>query len=294
MIVGAGLWFVMKGAVPAAQPGSSVNSAIPMAMVFVLLTYGGWNEAAYLSAEVSGDRRNIARALMWGIGVVTGIYLLVNLAFLLGLGLDGMRGSSAIAADLLARVTGNAGATIISVIIVIAALSTANGTIFTGARTNYALGRDFPLFRALGQWHDRRDTPANALLVQGLIALALVLFGALTREGIQTMVDYTSPIFWFFFFLVGVSIFVLRRRDAGIERPFRVPLYPLTPLLFCAVCAYMFYASVAYAKIGSLTGLAVLAVGVPVMLVARARRDDPTEPRGFEPIVNPPAEAMES
>jgi amino acid transporter len=293
MIVGAGFWFAMRGVVPVAQSASSVTSAIPMAMVFVLLTYGGWNEAAYLSAEIKGDRRNIARALLWGIGVVTTIYLLVNLAFLLGLGLEGMRGSPAIAAELLGRVTGSAGATIISIVIVIAALSTANGTIFTGARTNYALGRDFPLFRALGQWHDRRNTPANALLVQGLLALALVLFGALTREGIQTMVDYTSPIFWFFFFLVGVAIFVLRFRDRGIERPFRVPLYPLTPLLFCAVCGYMFYASVAYAKIGSLTGLAVLGAGIPVMLVARARQGDRTQPRGFDPIV-PPAEAMES
>jgi amino acid transporter len=206
-----------------------------------------------------------------------------------------MRSSSAIAAELLGRATGSAGATLISIIIVIAALSTANGTIFTGARTNYALGRDFPLFRALGQWNAQRNTPANALLIQGLIALSLVLFGAMTREGngIQTMVEYTSPIFWFFFFLVGVSIFVLRHRDANAERPFRVPFYPLTPLLFCVVCAYMFYASVAYVKIGSLAGLGVLAVGVPVMLLSRARQDDTRDARHVEPIV-PPAEAMES
>ena len=294
LVVGAGFWVVTRGAGPALQPGGGGgSSAIGMAMVFVLLTYGGWNEAAYLSAEVQGDRRNIARALMWGIGVVTGIYLLANLAFLYGLGLDGMRSSSAIAAELLGRATGSGGATLISIIIVIAALSTVNATIFTGARTNYALGRDFPMFRALGQWHGQRNTPANALLVQGLIALALVLFGAMTREGITTMVDYTSPIFWFFFLLVGVAIFVLRRREPNIERPFRVPFYPLTPLLFCLVSAYMLYSSIAYAKIGALTGLAVLAAGVPVMLVARARGNDPSEPRGFDPIV-PPTEAMES
>lgn len=82
------------------------------------------------------------------------------------------------------------------------------------------------------------------------------------------MVEYTAPVFWLFFFLSGVSLFVLRIRDADIARPFRVPLYPLTPILFCAICIYMLHSSLVYTGIGALVGVAVLLAGVPLLLLS--------------------------
>ncbi|PSQ85543.1 MAG: amino acid permease, partial [Bacteroidetes bacterium QH_2_63_10] len=114
-------------------------------------------------------------------------------------------------------------------------------------------------------------TPANALLVQGGIALALVGVGAATRQGFESMVDYTAPVFWLFFGLVGVSLFVLRWTEPERPRPFEVPLYPLTPLAFCAACGYMLWSSVAYTGIGALLGVGVLLVGVPLLLLRRDR-----------------------
>ncbi len=247
-------------------PPLSTGSALGMAMIFILLTYGGWNEAAYLSAEVRQSRRNMVRVLLWGIGAITAIYVLVNIAFLRGLGMAGMASSDVVAADLMRRVGGENGARFISFLIAIAALSTINATMFTGARTNYALGRDFKLFSFLGSWHEKANTPANALLVQGAVALALVALGTSVRKGFAAMVDYTAPVFWFFFFLVGVALLVLRRKEPEAERPFRVPLYPLTPLLFCAVCLYMLRSSLAYTGIGALAGVGVLLVGIPLFL----------------------------
>jgi amino acid transporter len=185
-----------------------------------------------------------------------------------------MRASQVVAADTLRAAFGTAGAALITAMIILAALSTANATIFTGARTNYALGRDFSIFRFLGHWQERAGTPKNGLLVQGLIALALVGLGG-TQKGVETMVDYTAPVFWFFFLLVGVALFVLRYKDPDAERAFRVPLYPFLPLVFCATCGYMLYASLAYTKAGALVGVGVLLAGVPVMLLARAKRDTP-------------------
>jgi APA family basic amino acid/polyamine antiporter len=149
-----------------------------------------------------------------------------------------------------------------------AALSTVNATIFTGARTNFALGRDFSLFRVLGSWKRDGETPANALLLQAVIALALVVGASVTRSGIQAMVDYTAPVFWLFFLLTGISLFVLRGRTPEAAQPFRVPLYPITPLLFCAICAYMLYSSVTFTGVGALYGMAIVAAGLPVLLVA--------------------------
>jgi amino acid transporter len=93
------------------------------------------------------------------------------------------------------------------------------------------------------------------------LALLLVLLGVLTRKGFETIVAYTAPVFWFFFLLTGIAVFVLRRKDRHVVRPFRVPLYPLTPLLFCLTSAYLLYASLGYTSIGALVGLAVLVAG---------------------------------
>lgn len=270
LVIGAGLFLiespVAQANPPPAPQGS--NTAIGLAMVFVLLTYGGWNEAAYISAEMKG-RRDVARALLVGIGVITGLYLLVNWAYLRGLGLAGMAGSEAVATDLMLKATGQGGALFVSLLVAISALTSANATVFTGARTNYALGRDFRLFRFLGRWHGAANTPTNSLLVQGAIALALVSIGTATRKGFATMVEYTAPVFWLFFCMVGLSLIVLRIRDSETPRPFRVPLYPLTPILFCASCLYMLQASLAHTGIGALIGVAVLLTGLPVLFVAR-------------------------
>ncbi len=273
-IIAVGLLLAPAPAPMEAAPVTPAGTAWGLAMVFVLLTYGGWNEVAYLSSEVRGSRRTIAWSLLASIGLVTALYLLVNVAYLRGLGLAGMARSEAVAADLLQRSVGSVGAVVISVLIAISSLTSANATVLTGARTHYAFGRDSVLFNGLGQWHARAHGPARALLVQGAISLALVGLGTLTRQGFETMVEYTAPVFWLFFLLTGVSLLVLRVREPDAPRPFRVPLYPLTPLLFIGVCAYVLYSSLAYTGLGALAGLAVLATGGVLFAVetARARR----------------------
>jgi basic amino acid/polyamine antiporter, APA family len=248
-----------------------------LALIFVLLTYGGWNEAAYLTAEMRDTRRNIVRALVIGIVVITVLYLLLNLAYLRALGLPGMQASKAVASDLMLATWGGGGAWLLGIVVVSAALSTLNATVFTGARTNYALGRDFVIFRAMGRWHEGAAAPVNALLLQGAISLALVGLASLTPDGFQTMVGYTAPAFWLFFLLTGISLFLLRRQAPVNADPFRVPLYPVTPLLFAAACAWMLYSSFNYAmsldpgSIGAMVGIAMLASGVPVLMWARRR-----------------------
>ncbi len=264
--------FFLPTAAPAAAPPA--HGSYGLAMIFVLLTYGGWSEAAYLSAELQDVQRNMTRALVLGISLITMIFLLTNLAYLKGLGISAMAQSDAVAADLMRQAFGQGGAHFISLLIAVSSLGAANGTILTGARTNYALGQDFSLFRSLGQWRETTQTPVNALLVQSAIALGLVLLGTLTRSGFETMVDYTAPVFWFFLLLTALSLFILRQKEPTVDRPFRVPLYPLTPLLFCGTAAYMLYASLRYTSLGALVGVAVLLAGLPILLLMRFRKTD--------------------
>lgn len=272
VLVIAGFFFIPSSAASEVTVDASSDGgggSFGMAMVFVLLTYGGWNEAAYLSAEVRDVRRNMTRGLFVSIGLIAALYLLVNWAYLYGLGMADMSNSEVVAADLMRVALGEPGAQLLSLLVIAAALSSTNATIFTGARTSFALGRDFSMFRFLGHWKDEAETPANALLVQGGIALALVGVGAATRQGFESMVDYTAPVFWLFFGLAGVALLVLRRTEPDVRRPFRVPLYPLTPLLFCVACAYMLWSSVTYTGIGALLGVGVLLAGIPLLLLRK-------------------------
>ncbi len=253
------------GAAAAAARGESpeLQTQIGRGMIFVLLAYGGWSEGAYVSAEIEDRSRGIGRVLLWGTGAITLLYVLVNAAYLNGLGLEGIAASDAVAADLLETVVGPWGARVVTSAILLAALSSANATVITGARSNYAMGRDWSLFRVFGQWSDDREAPVNALLLQGGIALLLVGFGAVERSGFQAMVDYTAPIFWLVLLFTGLSVIVLRRREPEADRPYEVPLYPVTPILFAGAATYMLYSSITYAGDGALLGVAVMLAGVP-------------------------------
>ncbi len=237
------------------------------AMIFVLLTYGGWNEAAYLSGELINVKKNMIRVLVAGIIVITFLYLLINTAYLHVLGLNRLQNSQTVGADITEPVFGTAGSYIVGIIIIFAAISTANATIITGARTNYALGRDFNLLRFMGRWDSKRNSPVNALLIQGSIALLLIIFGAWSKQAVETMVNYTAPVFWLFLLLTTASLFVFRRRYKNTDIPYKVPLYPIIPLLFIAACGFMLYSSLAFTGTGSLIGAGFLVLGIPVYIL---------------------------
>jgi APA family basic amino acid/polyamine antiporter len=267
LVVAAGVWLASAPAAPApaAPPAAAPGIAsFGLAMVFVLLTYGGWNEAAYISAEMR-HRGQIVRALLWSIIMITVLYLLVNWALLAGLGFAGMARSQAVAADLMRAALGPVGDQMISLLVAVAAITSINATMIVGARTHYAVGRDWPALRRLAHWDHRRGSPVHAMHLQNATALLLVVLGAAIGSGFRAMVEFTAPVFWLFFLLVGVALFVLRVREPGRERPFRVPLYPVLPALFCATCAYMLWASLSYVYSQSLGGLNAAWIGVAVL-----------------------------
>ena len=268
---------LVKGGAPAeiAAPATGLG-AFGFAMIFVLLAYGGWNEAAYLAGEVKDGRRNMTRILVIGVLGVTALYLLVNLAYLAVLGHGGIKASKAVAADVMRAIAGDRSAVLLALLVCVSVLTTINAAIFTGARTSYAFGRDFSFLRGLGQWRDSGSTPANALLLQGAITLLLVGASALTPDGFNAMVAYTSPVFWTFFLLTGLTLFIFRFRQEKTEG-FKTPLYPVVPAAFVLACAYMLYSSVDYVRnpdygpkfgVAVLAGLIVMLAGIPLYFLS--------------------------
>jgi len=245
---GASAYFGGRAPTPAAgPPAGGLPAAFGLAMVFVLLTFGGWNEAAYISAEVKGGSRAIMKALVGALLLITAIYLLVVLALLYGLGFEGLARSKAVGADVMTAGIGLTGGTLIGVIVALTTLTSINATMLVGARTNYSLGRDWPIVSFMSRWEKGRDAPVRAFVVQAAIALALIALGTFEKAGVQTMVEFTAPVFWFFFLLTGIALFVLRFRDPYRPRPFKVPGYPVLPLVFVCTCGYLLYSSVTYA-----------------------------------------------
>jgi basic amino acid/polyamine antiporter, APA family len=259
-----------------ATGGSTSLGQFGFAMIFVLLAFGGWNEAAYLAGEVRDGARNMVRILVWGVVGVTVLYLVVNLAYLAVLGHGGVKESKAVAADVMRVIAGDKGAVLLALLVCVSVLTTMNAAIFTGARTSYALGRDFRFFGKLGAWRERGSTPAAALIVQGVIALVLVGASAMTPDGFSAMVAYTSPVFWTFFLLTALTLFIYRRREESVPS-FRVPLYPVVPILFCLACVWMLYSSINYVRFAVqfgapvLAGLALMALGIPLYFFAKHR-----------------------
>jgi APA family basic amino acid/polyamine antiporter len=263
-------------AVPAAAAVGGTG-AFGLAMVFVLLTYGGWNDAAYVSAEVRGGASAVIRTLLVSIAIITCVYLLFVFGVTQALGFEGLTKSQAVGIDVVEKLAGPAAGQLIGVVVAIAALTSMNSTMIVGARLNYSMAQDWPVFGFMARWHSERSTPVTGFLVQGGITLALIFFGALEKNGFSALVQFSAPVFWFFFMLSGIALFVLRRKDAGIARPFRVPLYPVLPFVFVCTCAYLFYSSIRHAQSenASYIALAVMASGALVWAVIRRLQRSP-------------------
>src|SRR6185369_4083600 len=122
-------------------------------------------------------------------------------------------------------IAGDKAAVLLAIVVCVSALTTINAAIFTGARTNWALGTDYPLMRFLGAWREKGSTPANALVIQSAISLVLIWAASSTPDGFEAMVAYGFPVFWTFLLLIGLTLYIFRRRG-GPAPAFRVPLAP--------------------------------------------------------------------
>lgn len=257
---------------------SASGPGMGLAMILVLYAYGGWNETAFVAAEIENPQKNIAKSLYLGTAIVTVIYLIINYAYILGLGFEGLRNSTVPAADLIEKIAGGYGSSAMSILVIISVLGAINGTIITGARVNVAMGNHHSLFAILKNWNQKMNSPVWSLLIQAAVTILMILSigteafrNMIDRSlvtvgldvvpwdfyggGFETIVSATAPVFWFFFLLTSISLFVLRYKEPERKRFFTVPLYPLTPFLFSLSCLYMLHSSLRYAGNLSLFGI---------------------------------------
>jgi len=280
-VLGVGL-IVLAGFLGDAPPasahtGSLSTSGLRLALILVFFTYGGWNEMAYAAGEVKLPERNTVRALSLGALIVMLLYLSVNVAFFRALGFARVSRSEAVAVDTVARLLPDSASRLVAVLICISALGAANRLTFTGPRISYALGMEHPVFAPLGRWSARLGTPARALAIQGFLSLLIIVLAG----NFISAILYSAPVVWGFFLATATSVFVLRRKDRGLPRPYRIYGYPVVPGIFVAFCGFMLYASLTYALHQRVYALSVmLAVLLVGLLLYRVWGRDRTGWRG--------------
>lgn len=238
-----------------------------LAFIFVQITFGGWSDAAFVAAEVYQPEKNIFRSLMTGLAIVTVIYVLINAALLFALGANGMASNPDTMATVMSQGLGPFGTQFMALVIVVCALGSVNGMILVGGRIYHPFGRDHALFHFLGQWNPKSSVPLAAFLMQGVVACILLTWGTF-----EQLVIFTSSAHWLFMAMVGVTLFIFRIREPLTDRPFRVPLYPILPILYIGTCVVLLYSSFNYASsitpYGAWIGFALVLTGLPVYWIS--------------------------
>jgi amino acid transporter len=213
---------------PAVPPGSFSLAPFGLALISVLWAYDGWEDVSLVGGEVKDGRRTLPRAIIIGTVAVIVIYALANLAYLSVLDVETIRHSRLVAADVAFKVIGSPGVVFVAVTVMLSTFGTLNGSIMTAPRIFFAMADDRLLFRQIAAVHPRYRTPYVAIVLNAAIGVAFVL----TRGFEQLADQFVIAIVPFLALAVG-AVFVLRRR-AGYDTSFRVPGYPVVPLIFIA------------------------------------------------------------
>ena len=239
------------------------------ALVAALWDYDGWNDLNMVAGEIRNPQRNIPLSLIWGVAIVGALYILVNAAVQYVLPAATMAATERPASDAVALVLGHTGASLVSVGIAISMLVTLNGTIMSGARVPFATARDGYFFKAIAEVHPRYRTPAVSIVVQCILAIALLLFGGNFKQ------FFSLAIFaeWLFYMIAGSTLFVFRHRDPAAERPYRVWGYPFVPAIFILVSAVLLYYTFMANLESSAWGCVAILLGIPVFYFFARRRN---------------------
>ncbi|MFL5547277.1 MAG: APC family permease [Gemmatimonadales bacterium] len=267
LLIVAGLTAAAASGVAELEPLQPRNTALMLgaALVPVLFAFGGWQQTNFIAEELIEPERNLPRALIAGVSIVVAVYLLANLAYLRTLGIAGLAQSSAPAADAMTARFGSVGGTIIAAGIAISSFGFLNLVILVSPRVYRTMASDGLFFPSLARLHPKYRTPAAAILFQGAWAILLTLTG---HYG--DLLDYVVFGDWIFFGSTAATLFVFRARARrsphAKEIRFRMPGYPVAPLIFILAAAYVVVGSIASNPGNAVKGATLIALGIPVYL----------------------------
>lgn len=253
---------------PAGREPAAVAGSVGTAMILTIFSYSGWYFITHVAGEVRDPAKNLPRAIFGGMVVLIALYVAANAAYLYVLPFDVLKASDRVAADAVRQVFGPPGAVVMAVVVFLSGVGGANAQLLNYPRIAFSLARDGLFFEPLARVHPVWRTPATAILVFGLIASAFALAG--TYQEILTYVGFVGQLFMM---LTVAGLIVLRRREPDLPRPFKVPFYPVVPLVYISILLWYLGNLLVNRFHKSLVGIAIVAAGLPFYWYWSRRKD---------------------
>jgi basic amino acid/polyamine antiporter, APA family len=272
LIIGIGLIYgnssLSFSAGNATQPGSITLANFGVALIGVLFSYGGWQHASFLAGETGNPSRNVPIAMVTGAIVVTAIYLLVNVSYMFLLPVGSIAVSQKVAAEATGMIFPFSGM-LIAAIIAISTLGTIGIYTLSAPRIYYAMADDGLFFKGIAKVHPKFKTPVYAIVIQSVWSVVLLLFWGTFED----LITYTMTVEWIFFGLAASGIFVFRRRLRDTARPYKTPLYPVTPLIFIGIIIWFVINIIVNKPLHAGISLGFMALGLPFYFFFRKRNN---------------------
>jgi basic amino acid/polyamine antiporter, APA family len=246
---------------------NNLFSIIGLALAGAFWAYDGWNNVTFVAGEVKEPRKNVPLALAFGTLIVIVVYVVINLAFLYVLPVEVMSKSPLVAASAAEIVFGPAGASLISIAVIISTFGALNGSILATARVHFAMARDKLFFDGIGKVHPKYRTPHVSLTVQGIWSCMLVMSGSF-----DTISDYVIFAAWLFYMMGAIGVFILRRKMPDEPRPYKVWGYPFTPMLFIIFSFLFLVNSLISDTEDAAMGLILISLGLPIYFYWKSRK----------------------
>ena len=246
-------------------PGVFRSGAV--SLIFVMYCYMGWNAAAYVAGEVHRPHRNLPLSLLGGTAIVTVLYVGLNMLFLFGLGIEGMSGVLQVGEKASLALFGPLATHLVAAMMALSILASASAMIVAGPRVYFAMASDGLFPKKLAGIHSYYHSPAASILSQALCSSILILTGTFER-----LIIYSGFVLVFFSGLAVAALIVVRFRRPELERPFRVPFYPWTPLVYVAFSIWILLYTLWGRPLESSLGIITVLSGLPMYFYWRRRR----------------------
>ena len=268
--ISALLFILGKGsaATPVAHTVTPASfSGVGLSIISVLWAYEGWQYVTFMSAEAKEPQRSLPRAITLGTLSLIAIYLIANFAYLAALGPARVAGSERVAGEAVAAVFGPAAGGLVAAVIIVSMYSAAHSTVITVPRVYFAMANDGLFFKRLAEVHPRFNTPALAIVASCAWAAVLAITGTF-----EQLLSYVVFIGWIFYALGAAAVIALRIKRPDAVRPFKVPGYPLTPILFVLAASVIVGNTIVSQPKQAAIGIAVVLAGAPAYLIWQRRR----------------------
>ena len=258
LVVFGGDYSNLSGSYSVTQNLGPIGNTVA-AVILVLFSYLGWDRVGYVAGEMKNPKEIIPRTMFYGISIIAIIYLGANLMYHTVMGLEGVRNSNIVASDTASILFGNFGAAIISMIVIISATGSINGTMMSASRLYYAMSKDKLLFNWFNFIHPSHQTPSHAIIAHCIWGIMLLVI----RQNFETIVSGMVFTILIFYIVTTLAFFKFRKLNIG-QKGYRIPLYPLLPLIYLIGLVVLVLLRLFYQFNLSIQDLTFVLTGVPI------------------------------